>query len=110
MKKVALINQRYGKEVNGGSEYYTKLLAEHLSGEFEIEVLTTTALSYESWDNYYNVGEEQIDGVTVRRFRVDRPRDVQKQRFSGKLMNSFGLKANWLNRMWVEAQDLIPRI
>lgn len=29
-KKIAIVNQRYGVEVNGGSEYYTRMLAEHL--------------------------------------------------------------------------------
>ena len=31
MKKIALVNQRYGLEVNGGSEYYTRLIADKLS-------------------------------------------------------------------------------
>lgn len=41
MKKIAIINQRYGIEVNGGSEYYARLLAEHLSSYYDVEVLTT---------------------------------------------------------------------
>ena len=56
MKRIALVNQRYGKEVNGGSEYYTRLLAEQLNKIAQVEVLTTTALSYEKWENYYADG------------------------------------------------------
>ena len=53
MKKIALVNQRYGLEVNGGSEYYTRLIAEKLSKYYEVEVLTSKALSYEKWADYY---------------------------------------------------------
>ena len=42
-KRIAIINQRYGEEVNGGSEYYTKKLAEHLAPFYDVEVLTTTS-------------------------------------------------------------------
>ena len=41
MKKIALVNQRYGLEVNGGSEYYTRLIAERLANHFEVDVITT---------------------------------------------------------------------
>ncbi|MCD7716303.1 MAG: glycosyltransferase [Lachnospiraceae bacterium] len=76
MKRIAFVNQRYGREVNGGSEFYTKLMAEHLSDVFEVEILTTKALDYMTWANYYEKDEEQIDGVLVRRFPVERERDV----------------------------------
>ena len=46
MKRIALVNQRYGLEVNGGSEYYTRLIAERLASEFEVDVITTKALEY----------------------------------------------------------------
>ncbi len=51
MKRIAIVNQRYGLEVNGGSEYYTRLLAEHLQESFDVTVLTTTALDYDTWEN-----------------------------------------------------------
>lgn len=76
MKKVALINQRYGLEVNGGSEYYTRLIAKKLNGIYDIEVLTTTAIGYDTWENYYNEGIEILEGIKVRRFKVDQPRNV----------------------------------
>lgn len=115
MKRIALVNQRYGKEVNGGSEYYTRLLAEQLNKIAQVEVLTTTALSYEKWENYYADGVEDIDGLLVRRFKVDKPRATYRQRFIGKILNCFRFKAKWLNQMWVNTQgpyspDLIKYI
>ena len=51
--KIAFINQRYGMEVAGGSESYTRAMAEHLAAHLkdkaEIEVLTSKALDYITW-------------------------------------------------------------
>lgn len=102
--RIALVNQRYGKEVNGGSEHYTRLLAEQLGKRFQVEVLTTTAMSYEKWENYYETGQDNVDGIKVRRFKVDKPRLLYTQRIVGKLLNCFRIKARWLNCMWVNAQ------
>ena len=73
-KKIAVIDQRYGVEVNGGSEYYARLLAEHLSAYYDVEVLTTTALDYDTWAPYFKSGREILNGVAVRRFDVRHPR------------------------------------
>ena len=70
MKKIGLINQRYGLEVNGGSEYYSRLIAERLKDRYDIEILTTTAIDNITWKNHYSAGVEDVGGVKVRRFPV----------------------------------------
>ena len=85
MKKIAIVNQRYGKNVNGGSELYARLIAEHLSKYYDVEVIKTTALDYTTWDNYFDEGVETINGVNVRRFKVDRPRNMKSFVWFGRL-------------------------
>ena len=52
-KKIAIVVQRYGNEVNGGAELHARQLAEQLNKQYNLEVLTTTALDYDPWENYY---------------------------------------------------------
>lgn len=78
--KIAIINQRYGIEVNGGSELYSRQIAERLAEKYEVEVLTSCALDYERWANHYKEGKELINHVTVRRFRTEHER--KQARFS----------------------------
>lgn len=73
--RVAFVVQRYGTEVNGGAESLCRLVAEHLSGYFDIQVVTTTALEHLPWDNYYRPGESHVNGVPVLRFPLDSIRD-----------------------------------
>ena len=103
--KIAIVNQRYGTEVNGGSEYYTKKLAEHLKDYYDVEVLTTTALDYDTWTPYYLQGTQIVDGVKVRRFAVKRPRNVLKFKLINKLVKCLPLL--WkkiLEPVWIKAQ------
>lgn len=75
--KLALIVQRYGPEIIGGSEYHCRLVAERLAARHEVEVLTTCARDYVTWANEYPEGADRIRGVTVRRFANDRTRDIE---------------------------------
>jgi len=77
-KKIAIVVQRYGTEVNGGSELYARLLAEHLIDDYDVEVLTTCALDYITWGNYFPEGMSYVNNVKVRRFHVDKQRDMQQ--------------------------------
>ena len=68
-KKLCLIVQRYGLEVNGGAELQCRQFAERLVECYQkVDVLTTKAVDYMTWENKYKSDEEWINGVHVFRF------------------------------------------
>jgi len=73
--KLGLVVQRYGADVNGGAEQHARYIAEHLARHHDVEVWTTCARDYVTWANERPAGVEDVNGVTVRRFPVKRPRD-----------------------------------
>lgn len=75
--RIAFIVQRYGLDIAGGAELLCRLVAEHLSKYYDVEVLTTCARDHLTWRNEYPEGEEAINGVLVRRFNVATERDVE---------------------------------
>ncbi len=102
-KKIALVNQRYGLEVNGGSELHCRQLAERLTEFYDVEVITTCALDYVTWENHYPAGVSDINGVTVRRFKVDKPRRQKSfDRLSGMVIGVPHTAKD--ERKWIEAQ------
>ncbi|HMR82188.1 MAG TPA: glycosyltransferase [Niabella sp.] len=116
-KKVAIICQRYGIEVNGGAEYHARLLAEKLFLKYDVTVLTTTAVDYHSWENYYKQGSEYINGILVNRFPTIAPttskqlrksrRIVLEKRKYFKLLKTLGI-FNFLNR-WLNLTKVTQR-
>ncbi len=74
--KIAFVVQRYGTEILGGSEYHCRLVAERLAERHAVDVLTTCARDYISWENVYPEGADRVRGVTVRRFATSRTRDL----------------------------------
>ncbi len=75
--RILFVVQRYGHDVPGGAESLCRDLATRLGGRgHEVVVATTCARSYADWADEYEPGLSVIDGVSVRRFRVARPRDA----------------------------------
>jgi glycosyltransferase involved in cell wall biosynthesis len=72
--RVGFVVQRYGAEVVGGAELHCRWVAEHVARRHQVEVLTTTANDYLSWQNVLPAGESELAGVRVRRFPVVRER------------------------------------
>lgn len=66
-KRIAIVVQRYGTEVNGGAEQHARRIAERLVEKYDVSVLTTTALS-ETWAPFYEEGVESLNGVRIYRF------------------------------------------
>jgi glycosyltransferase involved in cell wall biosynthesis len=48
-----------------------------MSHQWDVEILTTCAIDYMTWKNHYPPGLGDVNGIPVRRFPVDRPRDVR---------------------------------
>jgi len=78
MKKIAIVVQRYGLDVNGGAEYHCRILAEKLNPLFDLEVITSCAKSYTTWRNEYHPGVSSVNGVKIRRFEVAQERNKKK--------------------------------
>ncbi len=101
--KIGFVIQRYGSEVLGGSEQLCRLVAERLSSNHDIEVLTTCAQDYLTWSNVYPEGTDRIRGVTVRRFASARTRDMEAfNRYSDWIFNNPHTRADELE--WLKQQ------
>ncbi len=74
--RVGFVVQRCGLEVNGGAEAHCLQVARRMAGHWKTEVLTTCALDYMTWENFYPEGVEEVGSTMIRRFPVDGPRDV----------------------------------
>ncbi len=73
--KLAVVVQRYGRDVNGGAELHARYIAERLARHAEVEVLTTCATDYVTWRNELPAGADTVNGIAVRRFKVKHERD-----------------------------------
>ncbi|MBQ8613525.1 MAG: glycosyltransferase family 4 protein [Ruminiclostridium sp.] len=67
-KTIRVVVQRYGTEINGGAEQHARRIAERLLGKYNVEVITSTALEYTTWAEYYKPGRSVVNGVDVIRF------------------------------------------
>ena len=101
-RKIALVVQRCGKEVNGGSETYALELAARLSAFYDMEILTTCAKDHITWNNHYKPGLDTIDGIKLRRFKSKKPRNMGAfirltHELSGGKAGDMRLENEWLD-------------
>jgi glycosyltransferase involved in cell wall biosynthesis len=112
--KIALVVQRYGAEISGGAELHARYIAEHLARHAEVEVLTTCAKDYITWQNELAPGVEKINGLQVRRFAVSRPRDVndfgRRSQAVFERAHSIADELAWLTSEGPTSPDLIRHI
>jgi glycosyltransferase involved in cell wall biosynthesis len=86
--KLAFVVPRYGPEIIGGAETAARLLAEHLVAhrDWSVEVLTTCAHDFVTWDNDYLPGDDVVNGVVVRRFASTQGREPSFHPLSASLL------------------------
>jgi glycosyltransferase involved in cell wall biosynthesis len=103
--RVAFVVQRCGLEVNGGAEAHCLQIAQHMAKHWLTEILTTCALDYMTWDNFYRAGSEQAGPTLIRRFPVDEPRDVETfNRLSSELHSRQDKTTLAEQEQWMRAQ------
>lgn len=99
--KLAVVVQRYGPAVHGGTELQARYIAEHLARHASVDVLTTCASDDETWANEFKSGKETINGVNVHRFRVSRSRRGKTSARLGERvfreMHSFADELKWID-------------
>lgn len=96
--------QRYGEEIGGGAEALCRWVAERMQTYFDVEVLTTCALDYLTWENHYPAGTTEIHGISVHRFPTDHPRDMK--RFNAFARTLFARQSRTLvdELAWIQLQ------
>lgn len=68
MKKIAIVIHRFGKDVNGGAEVHAKMISDHLSPYYDIDILTTTIKDWNDRSLDYPEGAESEDSINIIRF------------------------------------------
>jgi len=74
--RIAVVVQRYGAGVTGGSESLARAVAERLAAHYRVTVLTSCARDYVTWRNELAAGTRQEGGVEVVRFPVEEEREL----------------------------------
>ena len=91
--KITFVIPWYGKELVGGAETQCRRTAENLTERgTTVEVFTTCSKEFLSdWSDYHTEGDYDVNGIKVKRFRVDK-RDIKLfDSINYKLMNHISI-------------------
>jgi glycosyltransferase involved in cell wall biosynthesis len=104
--RVCFVVQRYGHGVAGGAELHCRLFATHLAERgHHVEALTSCAMSYTDWANHFPEGTSVIDGVTVHRLPVARPREERLFHPMGsRVINGHKPVPHYVQAEWMRMQ------
>ncbi len=89
MNKLAIVTQRSHQSVLGGSESLAWQYAMLLKDDYQVDVLTTTAVDATTWANALPARTEQRNGITIRRFRIDQGRTPYWHALHERLLREF---------------------
>jgi glycosyltransferase involved in cell wall biosynthesis len=104
--RIAFVLPRYGPTIIGGAETAARSLAEGLVAQkdWEVEVLTSCAEDFVTWDDAFPVGKEEINGVRVERFAASSGRQPSFHPFSASLLADPGAASLGDAERWIDLQ------
>ncbi len=104
--RVAFVVPRYGPAIIGGAETAARLLAEHLVAQrgWQVDVLTSCAEDFVTWEDVYPEGESWVHGVRVVRFRSDAGRDPSFHPLSAALLADPSAASPAEAERWIDLQ------
>jgi glycosyltransferase involved in cell wall biosynthesis len=104
--RIAFVVPRYGPDIIGGAETAARLLAEHLVSVkgWQVDVLTTCAEDFVTWDDVYPPGEEWIAGVRVVRIPSASGREPSFHPLSAALLADPGAASSEEAERWLDLQ------
>ena len=113
--RIAIIVQRFGANLLGGSEFHAYIIGRMLARWFSVTVLTTCARDYGTWRNSYEPGESQVAGMRVLRFPVERERDIEafnafQEYFFALRFRTQAEELDWLERQGPYAPALVDHL
>jgi glycosyltransferase involved in cell wall biosynthesis/SAM-dependent methyltransferase len=89
MSKVAIVVQRCHESVVGGAESLAWQYATLLKDEYEVDLLSTTAIDAAYWSNVLPEGTEVREGINIRRFHVDIGYSHYRTEIFGRMLRDF---------------------
>lgn len=106
--KLAFVAPRYGENIVGGAENLCKQVAEHLSRypDIDIDIITTCAKDYVTWENEFEDGTCEINGVTVKRFKND---SIRTENFHISYRNILGTTPDQFETKFSEIRSNINK-
>jgi glycosyltransferase involved in cell wall biosynthesis len=112
--RIAVVVQRYGADVTGGSESLARAVAERLAKDAEVVVFASCARDYVTWRNELPEGARTENGVEVRRFPSESERDLESfNRYSDSLYDrphAEEQELEWLKRQGPDVPRLVERL
>jgi len=104
--RIAFVVPRYGPAIIGGAETAARLLAEHLVARqgWEVDVLTSCAEDFVTWEDVYPEGETWIAGVRVVRFRSSSGRDPSFHPLSAAILADPAAASPAEAERWIDLQ------
>jgi glycosyltransferase involved in cell wall biosynthesis len=108
--RVLYVVPRYGPQAAGGAEGACRSFATRMAARgHEVEVVTSTAVSYLEWDNALHEGAANEDGVTVHRLPVVASRDLERfSAISMRALTGRHVAPSHVQHAWLDEQG--PRL